>query len=66
MKENLHSYLLLFLINNKVCDKLFGGVGRVVIDKGKGRLLRRENLDGDIKFVKQATKFKDVFGVVNC
>lgn len=27
MKENLHSYLLLFLINNKVCDKLFAGVG---------------------------------------
>lgn len=31
-----------------------GGWGWVVIDKGKGQLLRRENLDGDIKFVKQA------------
>ena len=45
---------------------LGGGWGLVVIDKGKGRLLRRENLDSDIKFVKQATKFKDVFGVANC
>lgn len=43
-----------------------GGWGWVVIDKGKGRLLRRENLDSDIKFVKQVTKFKDVFGVANC